>query len=171
MSSPDMRVCYVSQKGLLLLRLPVPLYSNFISHFLPGLGVGVGSRLSNYKSKQKKEDELCLTLWARHREMSPYLVFAESNQTLISVVCWCKYVGGIRGTFHPMIKPGKLKARNSSLTGSFQCSIEPSALSVTQKNKAFHLRGHAAAGRLGVCGPMFWPLFSISGYTSLDKGH
>lgn len=87
MSSPDMRVCYVSQKGLLLLRLPVPLYSNFISHFLPGLGVGVGSRLSNYKSKQKKEDELCLTLRARHREMSPYLVFAESNQTLISVVC------------------------------------------------------------------------------------
>lgn len=135
-------VCYESQKGVLLLRLPVPPYCNFIPHFLRLASAATGP------NKNGRWAMFYLVSWQK-RKASPYLVFAERNQTLVSVISGCKYVGRIWGTSHPMIKPGKLEERCNSFTGPFKCSTGPSnSPSITQKNKAFRLRGLAASGRL-----------------------
>lgn len=132
-------MCYECQKGFLLPRLPVPLYCNSISHFL---------RLASATTGPNRSDTwtmFYLVSWQK-REASPYLVFAGSHQTLICVVSWCKYVGGIWGTLHPMIEPGKLEQKcNPSSAPLDHLTL---SLPITQKSKAFHFRGLAASGRL-----------------------
>lgn len=139
----------------------MPLYCNSISHFL---------RLASATSgpnRNRQTKMLHLVSW-QTRKASPYLVFVESDQTLVSIVCWRKYVGRIRGSLHPVIKPGKLEGKCSSFKGPSSVPW-PSKAFITYYPKelgfSLLLKG------LGICRPIFWPLFSVTDYTSLDKGH
>lgn len=101
----------------------------------------------------------------RGRKASPYLVFAESNQALVSSVCRCKYVGGIWGTSHPMIQPGKLKEKMTNLKEDSNFLLEhlKLSLSVAQETKVLTLVSLllkrlclASPGQSSNCNCIYW---------------
>lgn len=135
--------------------VPVPVSYSFISYFLESAPATRMEFSGRHKSCRGRQNTPYCVTW-QDGKGSSYLVSAESNHTLVSSICWCKYVGRIGGTFHPMIKSGKLKKKISSLKKTSNAPVL-----VARETKALSLsRGTAASEKLQstgswVCRPPF----------------